>query len=72
MNECLSAEANCNIANEETNELGVDLMLKNVNQMHHLLMTEVVIGSVYLYCSMYKLDSSRIYCEYKNKLLFEF
>lgn len=60
----MSVEANCNIANEETNELGLDLSLRNVNQIHHLLMAETLIGNVHLFCSKYTLDSSRIHCKY--------
>lgn len=64
VNDCLSVEGNCNFANEETGEVGLDITLKNVNQTHHLLSIDVSIGEFYLFCRKFSLNREKIYCEY--------
>lgn len=60
VHESLNATANCNIGDLETNELGVDLKIKNMNQVHHALMTNIIVSHVSLYCPKYSLDENRI------------
>jgi hypothetical protein len=63
VNECLSFEAICNIANELTDELGLDLSFKNVNQHHHKFNAKLLLGKIHLFCSQYTIDEKRISCE---------
>ncbi|XP_055378418.1 trafficking protein particle complex subunit 8 [Condylostylus longicornis] len=58
--ECLQAEVTTVVGNLMTNELGLDVHLKNMNQEHHPLMTEVYINSIEMYCPKYKLNTDRI------------
>lgn len=60
VHESLNVGADCNIGNTETNELGVDLQIKNMNQVHHALMTNIMVSNVNLYCSQYDLDYESI------------
>uniref|UniRef100_A0A336LLK1 CSON010132 protein n=1 Tax=Culicoides sonorensis TaxID=179676 RepID=A0A336LLK1_CULSO len=60
VHESLNVGADCNIGNTETNELGIDLQIKNLNQVHHALMTNIMVSNVNLYCSQYELDSDSI------------
>ena len=63
VSECLSLKGNCNLANEETGEIGLDLVLKNtmpVNQSHAI---EFSIGEIFLYCGKFALDKKRIFCK---------
>lgn len=64
INECLSVEGNCNVANEETGEVALDIMLKNVNQTHRLFTIDLVIGELYLFCQKFSLHQGKIYCKY--------
>lgn len=64
VNECLNVEVNCNIANENLEELGVDLSFKNVNQMHHPLTTSLMPSKMHLYSSEYAINRDKIYCTY--------
>ncbi|XP_058458900.1 trafficking protein particle complex subunit 8 [Malaya genurostris] len=60
VNESLLLDANCNISNPITNELGIDLNVKNLNQVHHALMTEISINEIVLFCSRYQLNPRKI------------
>ncbi|XP_055625698.1 trafficking protein particle complex subunit 8 [Toxorhynchites rutilus septentrionalis] len=60
VNESLLLDANCNISNPLTNELGIDLNMKNLNQVHHPLMTEITIHDIVLYCSSYEVNDKKI------------
>lgn len=64
VNDCLSLEGNCNIANEETEEVGVDLTVKNLNQNHHLYKVDATIADLFVYCEKFALNSDKIYCEF--------
>lgn len=64
INDCLGVEGNCNIADEKTGEVGLDITLKNLNQTHHLFSIDVSIGDFYLFCQKFSLNSDKIYCEY--------
>lgn len=64
VNESLLLDANCNVSNPLTNELGIDVNVKNLNQVHHPLMTEIAVNEIVLYCSAYQLNPRKIVCEY--------
>jgi hypothetical protein len=66
VNDCLSLEGICNIANEETEEVGVDLTVKNLNQNHHLYKVDATISDLYVYCEKFALNSEKIYCKFIN------
>lgn len=63
VNESLSLDANCSIGNSATQELGVDINIKNLNQVHHPLMTEISIADLILYCPIYELHENNITCK---------
>lgn len=62
VNESLSLEANCSIGNAATQELGLDINIKNLNQVHHPLMTEISVADLVLYCPVYDLKQNDITC----------
>lgn len=64
INESLSIGVDCNIGNLTTNELGLNVIIKNLNQVHHPLMTEILISDVSLYCTKYKMNAKKIICKY--------
>jgi trafficking protein particle complex subunit 8 len=64
VNDCLSLEGICNIANEETEEVGADLTVKNLNQNHHLYKVDASISDLYVYCEKFALNSGKIYCKF--------
>lgn len=64
MNDCLSVEGNCNIANEETGEVALDLTIKNLNQTHHLFSIDASIGDLFVFCQKFALDKEKIYCKF--------
>lgn len=64
VNDCLSLEGVCNVANEETEEFGVDVTLKNLNQTHHLYKVDAIIGDLFVYCEQFALNSEKIYCKF--------
>lgn len=59
VNESLSVGVNCNIGNMQTSQLGLDVSICNLNQVHHSLMTEIVPNHLTLYCPVYQLDADR-------------
>lgn len=66
VHECLQTEMNCVISNSSTMDLGLDLKLKNLNQIHHPYMTEIYVNSIELFSSNYKINSDKIICKYLN------
>lgn len=64
VNESLCVDVNCNISNTLTNELGLDVNIKNQNQVVHALMTEISLSHLTLFCDKYKLNPNRINCKY--------
>lgn len=60
VNESLLLDANCNVSNPITNELGIDVNVKNMNQVHHPLMTDITVNEIVLYCSTYQLNPGKI------------
>lgn len=63
VNESLNLDINCNISNASTNELGLDVNMKNMNQVHHALMTEIYLNNLTLFCSTYSLNKKKVNCE---------
>lgn len=63
VNDCLSVEATSNLANEATCEVGLDIVLKNINQTHHLFSIDMSIGSLYVFCRKFSLRGDQIYCK---------
>lgn len=63
INESLSIGVDCNIGNLATNELGLNVNIKNLNQVHHPLMTEILISDVALYCTKYKVNAKKVICK---------
>lgn len=64
VNDCLNVEGKSNIANEETGVVALDINVKNMNQTHHLFSIDVSIGSLFVFCRKFSLNSNKIYCEY--------
>lgn len=58
VNESLSISVNCSVSNLQTSDIGVDVTVNNLNQVHHPLMTEIFPREVCLYCPRYKLDQN--------------
>lgn len=68
VNDSLRVDAKCNIANEQTGEVGLDIIMKNMNQTHHLFSIDVSVGDLYLFCQKFSLAQDKIYCEYYSTL----
>ncbi|XP_053675032.1 trafficking protein particle complex subunit 8 [Anopheles nili] len=60
VNDSLLVDANCNLSNPTKRELGIDVNVKNLNQVHHPLMTEITINDLFLFCSVYELQPKRV------------
>lgn len=69
VNESLCLDVNCNIGNAVTNELGIDVNIRNQNQVHHPLMTEISLSHLTLFCAKYELNKNKINCEYSQQLI---
>lgn len=63
VNESLSMGASCSISNMATGELGVDVNIKNLNQVHHPLMTEIMLNDISLFSPTYQINSKKIICK---------
>lgn len=63
MNESVSLDATCTLENIGSVERGIDVYIKNLNQVHHPLMTEIYLSDLKLFCSKYKLNSNRVNCK---------
>lgn len=59
VNESLSIGFNCNIGNLQQHDIGLDLTINNLNQVHHPLMTEIFPNELTLYCSAYKFSQKK-------------
>ena len=51
----MSLEANCNLTNPVTGEIGLDVALRNLNQVHHPVSTEVAVNELFLFCPKFRL-----------------
>lgn len=70
VNDCLALEGNCNIANQTSHEVGLDVMVKNVNQTHHLFSINLSLGDLFIYCETFSLNSNKVYCKYSKSYEF--
>lgn len=55
--ESLAIESNCNLTNVLTEEIGLDVAVRNLNQIHHPVSTEVALDELVLFCPKYRLQS---------------
>lgn len=55
VNESLALSVSANVGNMHTAELGVDVQVSNLNQVHHPLMTAIVPVRLHLFCGRYEL-----------------
>lgn len=62
VNESLCMGASCSIGNLATGELGVDVNIKNLNQVHHPLMTEIMLNDISLFSPTYQINSKKVIC----------
>lgn len=62
VNESLCMGASCSIGNMATGELGVDINIKNLNQVHHPLMTEIMLNDISLFSPTYQINSKKVIC----------
>ncbi|KAG4074060.1 hypothetical protein HA402_014265 [Bradysia odoriphaga] len=60
VNESLCMGASCSIGNMATGELGVDVNIKNLNQVHHPLMTEIMLNDISLFSPTYQINSKKV------------
>lgn len=63
VNESLSLDATCTLNNATSNDLGIDLYVKNQNQVHHALVTEIFLSDLTLFCPTYKFIPDSIKCK---------
>lgn len=63
VNESLSLDATCTLSNANADDLGLDVYIKNLNQVHHPLMTEISLSDLRLFCPSYRLNNSKLNCK---------
>lgn len=54
--ESLALEANCNVTNVQTGHIGLDVVVRNLNQIHHPVAIEVMLNELLLFCPKYDLQ----------------
>lgn len=54
--ESLALESNCNLTNAMRGEIAVDVAVRNLNQIHHPVSTEVMVNELVLFCPKYRLQ----------------
>lgn len=64
VNESLSLDATCTLNNASSHDLGIDLYVKNQNQVHHALVTEIFLSDLTLFCPTYKFIPDSIKCKF--------
>lgn len=71
--ESVVLETNCNVTNAAIHEVGVDVAVRNLNQVHHPISTEVAIDELVLFCPKYQLRSEDIvhFCSPGNARVFQ-
>lgn len=57
--ESVAVEANCNLTNPVTQDIGVDVAVRNLNQVHHPVSTEVTVNELVLFCPKYRLQGPK-------------
>lgn len=63
MNESLSLDATCSLSSAGSSDLGLDVYIRNLNQVHHPLMTEISLSDMRLFCPAYKLNGNKLNCK---------
>lgn len=63
VHESVSIDATCTLDNIRSPDIGLDVYVKNMNQVHHPLITEIFLGRVDLFCPAYKLNSDKVNCK---------
>lgn len=71
VNESLNVDTTCTLNNASSDELGIDFYVKNQNQVHHALVTEIILSDITLFCPAYKLIPDSIKCN-SNFMQFSF
>ncbi|KAG5681973.1 hypothetical protein PVAND_011372 [Polypedilum vanderplanki] len=61
VNDCVTVECVCNIANHLSGEVGLDITAKNLNQTHHLYSINVQLSDFFIYCDTFSLNSDKVY-----------
>lgn len=64
VNESLSFDATCTLNSATSHDLGIDLYVKNQNQVHHALVTEIFLSDLKLFCPKNKFAPNSIKCMY--------
>lgn len=62
VNESLCVDATCTLNDAASEDLGIDLYVKNQNQVHHALVTEIQLSDIKLFCPTYQLVADSIKC----------
>lgn len=57
-------DATCTLNNASSNDLGIDLYVKNQNQVHHALVTEIFLSDLTLFCPAYRFIPNSIKCKF--------
>lgn len=70
VNDCVNVESNCNIADEVSGDVGIDVAAKNLNQTHHLYSINVLLGDLFIYCETFTLNADKVYCKFDPHSLF--
>lgn len=63
VNESLNVDATCTLNNLPSDDLGIDVYIKNQNQVHHALVTEISIGDLKLFCPTFRLKADSVKCK---------
>lgn len=63
MNESLSLDATCTLDNIRSHDIGIDIYVKNLNQVHHPLITEIFLNKLDVFCPSFKLNGDNVNCK---------
>lgn len=63
VNESVSVDATCTLDDIRSHDIGIDVYVKNLNQVHHPLITEIFLNKVDVLCPTYKLNPDKVNCE---------
>lgn len=55
----IGIEGNCNISNTKTNNIGIDLNIKNINQNQNNIKTEIILNNSTIYCPEYCVNQKK-------------
>lgn len=68
VNESLNVDATCTLNNPPSDDLGVDVYIKNQNQVHHALVTEIFLSDLKLFCPTFKFRADSVKCKSYSQL----